>query len=161
MGNNVVGELAQQRVGGDTGETVGAATFQPEFQFAEFARSAGVVLHPGQQLFQVFNAGADFIVMLLADHKANPLGIKVAEGLFERRDLVVLATQTYHQNPAGVGVANHVLQNGTGILVILAQLGTAVLMTEQMNAINRRQIAFALDLLQHLLGHGIHATHCW
>ncbi|MNO02105.1 hypothetical protein D3C81_2224150 [compost metagenome] len=71
---------------------------------------------------QMCQSVGNFIILLLADHKAHTLLIIFTQRSAEGIHLVVFTAQAYHQHRPGIGVTHHILQHGAGILMILSEL---------------------------------------
>ena len=78
VSNHVVGETAQHRVGGNTGEAVRAAAFQTKLQLAQLTRFTLIVTHHVVQLVKMFNPRFHFVFLVLADHEVNAIRIVLA-----------------------------------------------------------------------------------
>ncbi len=136
VGDHIVREAPQHRVGGDTGQAIRPSALQTKLQLAQLARLALVVAHHLIQLMKLFDARFHFVVLMLAHHKVHALRVKLTERLAEGVHLIVLAAQANHQHRARVRVAHHVLQHGSGVDVVVTQLGAAVGVAEQMHAVS-------------------------
>ena len=135
VGDQVIRETTQHRVGGNPRKAVRSAALEAKLQLAQFAWLTFVVTHHLIKLMQMLKSRFHLIVLLLADHKVYALRIELTEGFTERVDLVVLTAQANHQHRPGVRVTHHVLQHGAGIDVIITQLRTAISVTEEKDAI--------------------------
>ncbi|CCJ77925.1 hypothetical protein BN135_2989 [Cronobacter muytjensii 530] len=136
VGNHVVGETPQHRVGSDTGQAVRAAALQPKLQLAEFTRLASVMTHRLIQRVEMLKARLHFIVLVLANHKMHARRVESAQRVAKRVHLIVLTAQTNHQHRPGIRVTHHVLQHGAGIDVVVAKLRTAIGMAEEKYAVD-------------------------
>ena len=136
VGNHVIREAAQHRIGSNTGKAIRPAALKPKLQLAQLARLAPVVAHHLIKLVKLFNARFHFVILMLAHHKMHALRIELAQRVAEGVHLIVLAAQANHQHRARVRVTHHVLQHGAGVNVVVTELGTAVGVAEQMHAVS-------------------------
>ena len=125
-GRQSVGDPAAQGVGGDAGQAVAAAAFQPDFQFADRQGTASVLGCQGLQFPNDGNAFFQFIGTVLAVEKAHPPGVVVTQDFFEFLDIVVLASQSQYQHAAGIGVVHQPGQYPLGHRQIVSQLAAPI-----------------------------------
>ena len=137
LGHDPVGEYTQQRVGRNAAETVGAAAFEAHAEFAHRNFRALVPGTDGVDFPEALHTVLDLVVHLLADKHLHAALIHGTDQLTEGVQLVVLAAQAHHQHAAGVGMMDHVGEDLAGILVVVTELGAAVIVREAHDSIHR------------------------
>ena len=122
-----VAEHAQERIGCDARESVGTAAFQSHAEFGEGNCLALVFGSNSIEFTQNLHAFLHFVTLhFLAHHEADALLVVVAEQFLKLVGLVVLASQTNHKHGTGIGVQHEVAQHLAGVLVVVGELRTAV-----------------------------------
>ena len=81
-------------------------------------------------------AGLQFVRDGLALQKRYSLRVPVPQQLFQLPDVAVFTAQSQHQYTACIGMADQITQDTTGMLLIVAHLGTSVRMRECTNSFN-------------------------
>ena len=100
-----------------------------------------------------------FIVLMLTNHKVHALRIILAQRFAKGLHLVVFTAKAHHQHRPGVRMANHILQHGAGIEVIVPELRAAIGMAEEMHPIDvLRAVCLFQKTVLHLAGHGVDAA---
>ncbi|MNO98100.1 hypothetical protein D3C76_898340 [compost metagenome] len=108
-----------------------------------------------QQLHAFFN----LIPNLLGDKEAHTIFIKATKHVFKNMQIIILAAQSEHKHAPSIRVFNRVSQNCTCIVMIIAQLGTAVVMFKHEHIIERSDIPnLCLENINDLLRHSIYTT---
>ncbi len=161
LGDDPVGEHAQERVRRDAAEAVGAAALEADAEFRHRHVLALVLRAYGEDLAELLQAVFDFVVHLLGDEHPHAAFIDRAHQLAEGVQLVVLAAERDHQHTAGVGMMHHVGEDGAGILVVRPKLGAAVIVRESDDRIDTPLLSgdFRLEALHDGLADPVHTTH--
>ena len=103
-----VGEHAQERVGGDARETIGATALQANTKFAERNGLALVLLGLRIEFVEDAHTLAHFVLNVLGDEELDAALVVVAQEFFEHVRLVVLATQTEHEHATRIRMEHDV-----------------------------------------------------
>ena len=77
-----------------------------------------------------------FIPHFLSYHKFHAVCVIITQKLAENIRLVVLATQTDNQYGSCIGMQNHVAENFLGILVVITQLRTAIVVRKSHDGVH-------------------------
>ncbi len=160
MGGVEVGDAAHQRVGGDAGESIGAAAFHAENELGNRNGLAPKLTHIGGEFTHRLDAGLDFIRHLLGVEPADALGGLRADDFQEVVHLIVLTSQAEHEHGGGVGVADKSREHLLGVLEVVAELRAAKGMAESVNPIDAGAGCGQLGVggCRDLLGGDIHAA---
>ena len=76
-------------------------------------------------------------------HKFHAVCVIITQKLAENIRLVVLATQTDNQYGSCIGMQNHVAENFLGILVVITQLRTAIVVRKSHDGVHAFTVGFA------------------
>ena len=161
LSDNPVGEYAEKRIRRDAAESVGAAAFQAHAQLAHRNILTDILRSYGENLPKLLQSVFDLVLNLLGDKHLYTVLIHRAHQLPESVQLVVFAAEAHHQDAAGVGMADHVGKNGAGILMVVAELGAAVVVRERHNGVDTPLLPgdFGLETIYNLLADTIDAAH--
>ena len=152
-----VAKHTQERVRSDTAESVRAAAFETDAQFAQRDRLAFVVLGLGIELAQDRHAVLHFVTLnLLGCNEFNALFVDLSAELLEDIRLIVLATERNDKDCSCVRVMDHVAEDFLGVLVVIAELRAPVVMGEGEDVV---RACLLTETLGTFLDDAIHATH--
>ena len=135
--NEKVGEAADNRVGGDAGESVGSAALETDLQLGGRALGAFVFGDDLNEFLDLFHAGSDFIFFALCDDEAYTLRIVFADIRLQDCDIGVFTSETEYQNAAGIRMNDQVRKNASCVFLVAAHLRASVRMCECMDAVDR------------------------
>ena len=127
-GDQTVGKSADHRIGCDAGQSVGAAAFHTDDQFAcgnRFPLERSGVF--GEFTNDLKSLG-DLIVTFLRHKKTDAVRIIIADVVFQLVDAAVFAAKSEHKDAACIRMVDQIGEDLTGMLLIVSHLGAAVRM---------------------------------
>ena len=130
LGDDPVGEHAQERVRRDAAEAVGAAALEADAEFRHGNILAHVLRAHGENLAELLQAVFDLVVHFLGDEHPHAAFVDRAHQFAEGVQLVILAAERDHQHAAGIGMVHHVGKDGAGILMVRPKLRATVVVRE-------------------------------
>ena len=109
---------------------------------------------------KMLNSRFHFIFLMLANHEVHAFRVKIPQRFTEGINLVVLAAKTNHQHRPGIRVADHVLQHGTGVDMVISQLRAAVGVAEKEDAVGAfRVVGLFQETILDLPGDAVNTAH--
>ena len=161
LGYDPVGEDAQERVGRYAGKAVGTAAFKADTQLAHRYFHPAVLGCGGEDFAQLLKAVFDLVAHFLAGEHAHAGGLNGADEFAESVELVVFAAEADDEHAAGVGMMDHVGEDATGVFMVVAKLGAAVVVGECDDGVDGTFATgdFGLETADNLLADAVDAAH--
>ena len=126
LAHQQIGKRPHHRIGRDAGQSVGSAALHADDQLG------GIYLLPGKcacvscQLLKKPHGSLHLILHILALEKLHTVLVVRSDVVHEYGNVAVLTSQSQHQNASRVGMADHICQHLSGILLVITHLGTSV-----------------------------------
>ena len=162
LGDEPVGKAAEERIGRNAGKAVGAAALEADAKFRDGDILAFVLRNHLEDLPEAFQTVLKFVLNLLGREHFYPALINRADLLAEGVELVVFTAETHDEHSSGVGVMDHVGEDRPRVLVVVAELGAAVVVGEGHDGVDRAftPCDLASELLCELLTDAVDTAHC-